>query len=295
MTGRVGHDAAGAVAAVLALLAALPGCHSMDGPIVLTLAPQDYPAAFDACLDQARDVGMSAVLADRSIGIIETRPRHVGSLVEPWRLDNDGIGQMAEATVQYQRRRVRFEFVPVGFTLPTPTGEGTLTGPLLPGSIQDEKRFDLEHPAGDVELRAWVFIERGFTPGLQPGNWSLSLTTTWTDMTRGDQARDPRDITTRSPTTWTPVERDEAMERTLLRRVQAQLASRGEAPSSAAVAGASPGAPPAAPAAAPSAAPSTTSPAAPSAAPSATSPAAPSTAPPAGHAEPPPASTPASP
>ncbi len=210
-------------AVIAAFAAALGGCHSMDGPEVLTLSPQDYPAAFEACLDQAREVGMPAVLADRSIGIIETKPRHIGSLMEPWRLDSDGIGQMSEATIQYLRRRVRFEFVPAGFTLPAPSGDAPLTGPLLPGSIPDERRFDLEHPTGDVELRAWVFVERGFTPGLEPGSWSLTLTSTWTDMTRGDPARDPRDPTTRAPTTWTPVERDEAMERELLSRVHAQV------------------------------------------------------------------------
>jgi len=213
----------------LTALVSLSGCHSMASPDMLTISPQQYPAAFAACLDQARDAGMPAVLADRSIGIIETKPRHIGSLVEPWRLDSDGIGQMAEATVQYERRRVRFEFVPVGFTLPAPSGDEPLTGPLLPGSIADERRFDLEHPTTDLELRAWVFIERGFTPGLQPGTWSLSLTTTWTDMLRGNQARDPRDTTTRSQTTWTPIERDLAMERTLLLRVERQLAAAHEA------------------------------------------------------------------
>lgn len=210
---------------VLASALLFAGCHTTHGPQVLTIAPADYPAAFEACLDQARDAGMPAVLADRTIGVIETRPRHIGSLLEPWRLDNDGLGQMAEATVQFERRRVRFEFTPVGFTLPAPSGATRLTGPDVPGSIADRDRFDLERPTTDLELRAWVFVERGFTPGLKPGPWSLSLTSTWTDPITNAPSGDPRDASTRSPTTWTPIARDEAMERTLLARVQQQLDS----------------------------------------------------------------------
>lgn len=200
----------------------MSGCHG-DGPEVLTISPKDYPAAFAACMEQARDVGMPAIVADRTIGVIETRPRHIGSFMEPWRLDSDGIAQMAEATVQFERRRVRFEFVPVGFTLPAPSGAGRLTGPDIPGSTLAGERFDLENPTTDLELRAWVFIERGFTPGLKPGTWSLSLTTTWTDPITNAPSGDPRDESTRAPTTWTPIARDESMERTLLARVESQM------------------------------------------------------------------------
>jgi len=210
-------------AAALAALLALPACNSMDGPEVIHLTSRDYPEVFTACLDQARDAGMPAILTDRSIGIIETKPRHIGSFMEPWRLDSSGLEQTAAATLQFERRRVRFEFTPAGLTLPPPSGEGKLTGPLIPGSIPDEERFDLEHYDGPIELRAWVYVERGFTPGLKPGRWSLSLTTTWTDAARDNAPREPGDTSTRSPTEWTPIARDEAMERTLLARVQEQL------------------------------------------------------------------------
>jgi hypothetical protein len=213
-----------AIAAYAALLTLLPACNSMNGPDVITLTSRDYPAAFDACLDQARDVGMPAVLSDRSIGIIETKPRHIGSFMEPWRLDSSGLEQTAGSTIQFERRRVRFEFVPVGFTLPPPRVEGALTGANVPGSVPAERRFDLEHYEGAIELRTWVYVERGFTPGLKPGVWSLSLTTTWTDTVTNMPADGGRnDTTTRSPTQWTPIARDEAMERTLMERVQEQM------------------------------------------------------------------------
>lgn len=226
----------GAPAAVALAALALPACTSMNGPEVIHLTSHDYPEAFTACLDQARDAGMPAILTDRSIGIIETKPRHIGSFMEPWRLDSSGLEQTAAATIQYERRRVRFEFTPVGLTLPPPSGEGRLTGPLIPGSIPDDQRFDLEHYDGPIELRAWVYVERGFTSGLKPGRWSLSLTTTWTDPVRDNAPREPGDSSTRSPTEWTPIARDEAMERTLLARVQEQIhkLESSEAPETAA-------------------------------------------------------------
>lgn len=211
------------VAVCVAVTALLPGCNSMDGPEVIALTASSYPSAFEACLDQARDAGMPAVMADRSIGVIETKPRPIGSFMEPWRLDSSGLEQTAAATIQFERRRVRFEFVPAGFTLPVPSGSATLTGPGVPGSLAAEKRFDLEHYTGPIELRTWVFVERAFTPGLKPDRWSLSLSTTWTDPITNNPNITANDPSTRSPTQWTPIARDEAMERTLMARVQEQI------------------------------------------------------------------------
>lgn len=215
---------------LLSAAALLSACHTMDGPEIVTLSSADYPRTFEACLDQAREAGMPAALADRSIGIIETKPRHIGSFVEPWRLDSSGLEQTASATLQFERRRVRFEFTPTGFELPAPGGDGTLSGPRIPGSLQAEQRFDLERYQGPIELRAWVYIERGFTPGLNTDPWSLSLTTTWTDPLSTQRTEGSDDTSTRSPTQWTPIARDEAMERTLLARVMASMTEPTAAP-----------------------------------------------------------------
>lgn len=220
---RSGGAALPALLAAAAAAAVIAGCNTMDGPATLTLPSAEYRRAFDACLDAARDAGMPALLADRGIGVIDTTPRHVGSLMEPWRLDSSGLQQTTQATLQYERRRLRFEFVPVGFTLPAAGGQGALRGPDVPGGREDRARFDLEHYDGPVELRAWVFIERGFTPGLKPGNWSLSLTTTWTDTVTNRVERREEDPATSAPTQWTPVARDDAMERTLMAGVERRM------------------------------------------------------------------------
>ena len=47
------------------------------------------------------------------------------------------------------------------------------------------------------------------------------------DLTTEPERKGPRDGTTRSPTNWTPVGRDEAAERTLTARVRALLEAQG--------------------------------------------------------------------
>jgi hypothetical protein len=156
--------------------------------------------------------------ADRTTGIIETEPRIIGSWVEPWRLDSTGAMQKAENTAQFQRRRVRFVFTPKDWQPESIEAIATMTGPAAPGSTDDLKRFDLENYKGPLEIRARVFVERNFTDGMRINTWSATLTT---------QTQTPKpgvtDGSTRMQTTWTPVGRDEASERTIMAEIQAML------------------------------------------------------------------------
>jgi len=210
-------------AASLGSLAALWACNTLDGPASIELAGQDYGRAFKACIDAGREQDMPPALADRGNGIIETEPRIMGSVIEPWRTDASGVDQLAESTLQLQRRRVRFVFVPAGFEPEPIDGRSDFTGAAQPGSPADTRRFDLETWQGAVELRARVFVERGFVPGVRSNTWSATLSTTTTEPVR----KGPKDDTTRSPTQWTPVGRDEAAERTITARVRALLEAQG--------------------------------------------------------------------
>ena len=96
------------------LVSWLAGC-STTGPDVLEIDASRYDEAFDAAREATRSVGMPAVLTDRTGGIIESRPRLGGSVLEPWRVDNSSSSQWAENTLHKQRRRVRFEFLPLDF------------------------------------------------------------------------------------------------------------------------------------------------------------------------------------
>ncbi len=211
--------------AVIQTIALLAGCNTMEGPASLQLNSSSYNRAFDACIEVGRGQGMPPVIADRGNGIIETEPRSIGSAVEPWRLDTTGPSQTMESTLQFQRRRVRFTFVPVDFQPQVIDGTSDFAGAADPGSPVDTARFDLETYSGTIELRTRVFVERGFTPGIRQNTWSSSLTT------RSTEPAPPRksDGTTRSPTAWTPIGRDEAAERTLTAQVQKLLGATAPA------------------------------------------------------------------
>jgi len=198
---------------------ALTGCNTMEGDDSMQLGSQDYARAFDACIETGRDEGMPPSLADRGNGIIETEPRSIGSFFEPWRTDTSGPEQTLQSTVQYERRRVRFVFMPAEFEPEAIDGKGPFNGAAQPDSPTDRARFDLETYEGILELRTRVFIERGFKPGIRTNTWSSTLTTTTTEP----RPRGRDDGTDRMPTQWTPIGRDEAAERTMMRAVRARL------------------------------------------------------------------------
>jgi hypothetical protein len=197
------------------------GC-SVKGPDRLELQSGQYDEAFDAAGQAARKVGMPPLLSDRVGGVIEGRPRLAGSVIEPWRIDNSSLQQWGENTLHKQRRRVRFEFLPIDFIPPEPDGDEELVGAPLPGSIEGEMRFtDLTTFEGPVELRVWVYVERSHQSGARPNTWSRAGRSYSTNPL---ETISPDDGTTRSPGLWTPVGRDEAMERRLLSEVQQSLA-----------------------------------------------------------------------
>ncbi|MAD19914.1 MAG: hypothetical protein CMJ52_06800 [Planctomycetaceae bacterium] len=196
------------------------GC-STSGPDRLEFQSDRYDQAFQAAGEAVRKQGMPPVLTDRTGGVIEARPRLAGSVLEPWRIDNADAGQWGANTLNKQRRRVRFEFLPVDFVPPEPRGEDVLTGPPLPGSTEGELRLtDLETFDGRVELRVWVYVEREHRTGLRRGTWSRVGRTFATNPM---ETRSPEDGTTRSPGLWTPVGRDEAMERRLLADIRSAM------------------------------------------------------------------------
>jgi hypothetical protein len=201
------------------------GCKKPSGPDALTIPSTGYSAAFDAAVEAARKQGLTASMRDRRAGIIETEPRYAGSLLEPWRTDNSGFDQTMENTLNFQRRRARFEFVPAG-TAPiiATAGPDDLAGPNV--VVGDQQPVDLTSFDGDLELRVWVYLDRAYTRGVKRNSWSQSANTTYKIVSPPDQPPVP------TGTTWTPMTRDEAYERRLLAMVQAQLAL-SESPSAA--------------------------------------------------------------
>lgn len=202
---------ASALAAVV-----LPGC-AAPGPPVLSVSPEDYGRAFEAALEAAREAGLQPVVVDRALGVIETDARTAGSALEPWRLDNDGLGDTLAHTVNFERRRARFEFVPASFSVPDPAPDSPSLGPAIPGSDRAESRFDLLRSREPIEMRAWVYVDRGFRPNQRIGRWSLAETSYAEDPLARQQ---PGDASTRIDTEWTPVGRDVPYEGRLMGRIR---------------------------------------------------------------------------
>lgn len=195
------------------LLLACVGCHSNAGPDVLTVSSTSYPKAFDAAVEAATYWGMPARMRDRRHGVIETEPAIASSIFEPWRNDNPTFSDAMENTLGMHRRTVRFEFTPVGFEESVLRAPKVLTGPdmVALGSAD----LDLTQYQGDLELRAWVFLERAGQPGFQRNAWTRRRSDV---VVSDDPGRE-----TQTGIIWTPVHRDEAFERRLLATVNREL------------------------------------------------------------------------
>lgn len=205
--------------AIVAALSVLAGCATPPGPEVIVVDRSRYGEAFDASIDALRDVGMETSLRDRDGGVIESQPRRSGGLLEPWRSDNDGIGQAAENSVATRRRRARVEFVATDFVPPEPNLDAVLKGPDV-DSVRGRAAAPLDGPGGPIELRAWVFVEQSFTPGVRRFPWTFQRTTTYIDPSEPIDASEG----VVEQGLWTPIGRDEAYERRLMAEIQRRIA-----------------------------------------------------------------------
>jgi hypothetical protein len=208
------------------------------GPAVLGISGDRYAQAFEAACDAARAEGLVPEVVDRRAGTIETAPRFGGSLVEPWTWGEGTADDILSGTFGFERRRARFEFVPAGFRAASleagVQSAAPLVGPVLPGSERGvgsdieayaagatdtgaEQSVDAK---GALEVRVAVSVERRFRPGYQGSAYTRALGSFWRDTTVEDDGSLPRDRSL-----WTPVARDERLERALLERVRRSLES----------------------------------------------------------------------
>ncbi|MFO0827881.1 MAG: hypothetical protein U0572_06990 [Phycisphaerales bacterium] len=192
-----------------------------QAPSVLALTRAQYEQAFDAAVELASDEGLPTELRDRDGGVIETRPNVAGSVLEPWDW-HQGLEGAVESTITFQRRRARFEFVPAGFRPTAIPEDAPLEGRRTPGSVPSDANgaVDMRTYDGPIELRVWVFLERAFVPGLQRSPWTFTQTSVSTDALK---ERSTDDRTTRNRSIWTPVQRDEQMEREILEKLKARI------------------------------------------------------------------------
>lgn len=187
------------------------GCRTNEVPSVVVLDRSEYARSFDAAVETLRDAGMTTAVRDREGGLIETEPRRAGTLLEPWRGDNAGLGQAAENTIATHRRRVRFEFVSTEFAPSEPSADEVLRGPDI-DSAQGRAATPLTAPGAPIEMRIWVDLEQSFTPNVRRFLWTRELTTQAFEVNVPIDPREGVEV----ESLWTPVGRDEAYERRLM-------------------------------------------------------------------------------
>lgn len=192
------------------------GCASSDGPEFLTINAATYHQAFDTAVEAARKAGFTSTVKNRRSGIIETDPKTSGSLIDPWQGGISSWDQVVENTISHQRRRARFEFVPVGFK-PSNDSQGLADEPDLFDA--DQMELDLTRATGSIELRVWVYIERAHAPGRRRSTWTRAKSTRM-KVVPGNKNEKP--IPNQY---WTPVQRDQAFERRLLAAISSQLSA----------------------------------------------------------------------
>lgn len=215
------------VSVVAALIGPLAGgcASSAAGPSYLAVPRAQYEQAFATACDVARSEGLVPEIADRQTGTISTEPRAAGSVLEPWAWRQLTASDVVAGSFGYERRRASFEFVPVGFKQAAPEGAAPLAGPVLPGSerlvVTDRSSVDPDG-AGDLELRVSVSVERQFRPGYQGTAYTRALGSYSRDVTVEEE--DPAPARDRS--IWTPVARDERLERELIARIAERIAGK---------------------------------------------------------------------
>jgi hypothetical protein len=152
-------------------------------------------------------------------------------VVEPWTWQQLTASDVVAGTFGFERRRATFEFVPVGFTpqsAATSAGSAPLAGAVLPGSERgsgaDLSSSTRGEGDGLLELRVSVSVERQFRPGYQGTAYTRALGSFSRDVT-DEKAESP---VARDRTSWTPVARDERLERALIAQIQSRLQSAAQ-------------------------------------------------------------------
>ena len=202
---------------LIAVFGSLIGCSGAQGPEVVHIPAGQYDAAFSTAVELVRDRGWEPEFMDPRSGVIETAPVQAGSLLEPWHLNTDDTGAMLAYTVSKNRTRARLEFRPAGTEAlatsePEEISEADYLG-LAPS-------VDLAKTSMPLDLRAWVYTERGVTPNRMVSHWTGRI------MAKPRQVPDdPQWETPPNGPMWIPADRDRHAERLLLADIQRSLQS----------------------------------------------------------------------
>ncbi len=136
------------MAARTALLAAavlLGGCAVQPVAQPVPFQAQRYDSLYHRAVQALRDAGFEIDRQDYRFGVVTTHPLGAPTVFEPWNQTNTTLGQIAESTVNDQRRVARVYLEPAG-------SEAADKPPDVAAGAATE--------AEDYQLRVEVLIER---------------------------------------------------------------------------------------------------------------------------------------
>lgn len=193
------------------------GCAGSQGPDVVTVPGDRYGEAFDTAVLVAREHGMRPAFMDRRAGIIETDPVIAGSVLEPWYSENADFKQAMRNTLSHNRIRARFEFTRAGFK---PRTAGDEVPPIDVLGVTNEG-WDLTSGDDPLDLKVWVFEERGHTVGQRRNSWTFAGNSrTYHVPVEGGWDANQRLF-------WTPTSRDRPAENRLLAEIMERMGLQG--------------------------------------------------------------------
>ncbi|MCC7387696.1 MAG: hypothetical protein IT431_02910 [Phycisphaerales bacterium] len=104
----------------------LSGCSTRtDGPRQFTLAPGQYPGAFDATRELLRDMRFDLERVDAAAGVISTTPHFSRGVFEPWDSTQSSTTDEWEDAMNMQARAVRVSFTQDGAEPADPEAQTT--------------------------------------------------------------------------------------------------------------------------------------------------------------------------
>lgn len=156
---------------------ALVGCASSprgpDGPPPLYIDAADYPQAFGAAKDLARECEFELDRVDARAGVITTQPLISAGLATPWIPHSGSVAGSVQGLIQHERRSATIRFLPAG------------SGDAPPPELFDFRDFE-----GQVEIVVEVELQRVHRPHRRPSIASIRLTSFAENPATADPERD---------------------------------------------------------------------------------------------------------
>lgn len=194
------------------------GLTTIDNPIAIDAG--EYDAIYDASIEVLRENNFTVDRRDYRFGQITSEPLLAASAMEPWYGDNTTAMQVAESTMNHQRRLVRVNIEPIDVDIEDEpsanTAETTETTEDIDAEANGEMPSDIAPGfTPDYLLRVEVMIERYQRPHAQISSAVVARLSTGASLAEQSIRTEQGEV----DAFWRPLERDVYLERRLVEQI----------------------------------------------------------------------------